>query len=200
MGPPGSQLLRVRQSEWAIVNEAWPLASNSVSVAASRPCRMRLGTSKVVSTRQSRRFVTRVPGFSSSNKYRNDPPHRAPLAQFTSSHRSPALCSRRAHTPVVFSISIHCSSKRGKMVEEKQTTPISAPPLSDPEKDEKTKPGKHWKDNEEHVLPKNRMSLVFTGLMACTFLAALDQVHRVLLASMTAARVYKPSRSLSGIV
>ncbi|KAI0807335.1 MFS amino acid permease [Fomes fomentarius] len=61
------------------------------------------------------------------------------------------------------------------MVEEKQTTPISALPLSDPGKDEKTKPGKHWKDNEEHVLPKNRMSLVFTGLMACTFLAALDQ-------------------------
>lgn len=34
----------------------------------------------------------------------------------------------------------------------------------------------HWKDNEEHVLPKNRLGIVFFGLMACTFLAALDQV------------------------
>ena len=55
------------------------------------------------------------------------------------------------------------------------TTPV---PASESEKApaEKAKPGQHWKHTEEHVLPKNRMSLVFTGLMACVFLAALDQV------------------------
>ncbi|KAI0374828.1 MFS amino acid permease [Pilatotrama ljubarskyi] len=37
------------------------------------------------------------------------------------------------------------------------------------------KPGQHWKDGEEQVLPKNNMPIVFTGLMCCTFLAALDQ-------------------------
>ncbi|KAI0748099.1 MFS amino acid permease [Daedaleopsis nitida] len=60
------------------------------------------------------------------------------------------------------------ASDKGQM----STTPT---PIPDPEKGEKIKPGEHWKKNEEHVLPKNRMSLVFTGLMACTFLAALDQ-------------------------
>lgn len=39
----------------------------------------------------------------------------------------------------------------------------------------KAKPGQHWKENEEHILPKNRLGIVFFGLMACTFLAALDQ-------------------------
>lgn len=34
----------------------------------------------------------------------------------------------------------------------------------------------HWKQGEEHVLPKNNLPVVFTGLMACVFLAALDQV------------------------
>ena len=40
----------------------------------------------------------------------------------------------------------------------------------------KTKPGASWKANEQHVLPKNNMPLVFSGLMLCVFLAALDQV------------------------
>lgn len=59
--------------------------------------------------------------------------------------------------------------------------PAVSAPVSDPEKApaEKAKPGQHWKHNEEHVLPKNRMSLVFSGLMACVFLAALDQVRTV---------------------
>ncbi|KDQ61019.1 hypothetical protein JAAARDRAFT_32018 [Jaapia argillacea MUCL 33604] len=39
----------------------------------------------------------------------------------------------------------------------------------------KQKHGAHWKANEEHVLPNNRLGIVFAGLMACTFLAALDQ-------------------------
>ncbi|KAI0341662.1 MFS general substrate transporter [Trametopsis cervina] len=39
----------------------------------------------------------------------------------------------------------------------------------------KVVPGQHWKANEEHVLPENRIGIVFFGLMACTFLAALDQ-------------------------
>lgn len=34
----------------------------------------------------------------------------------------------------------------------------------------------HCKQGEEHVLPKNRLGFVFAGLMACVFLAALDQV------------------------
>ncbi|KAI0093668.1 MFS general substrate transporter [Irpex rosettiformis] len=36
-------------------------------------------------------------------------------------------------------------------------------------------PGQSWKQHEEHVLPRNRIGIVFLGLMACTFLAALDQ-------------------------
>ncbi|KAI0362066.1 MFS amino acid permease [Trametes cingulata] len=46
-------------------------------------------------------------------------------------------------------------------------------PNADPEKG--GKPGQHWKEGEEHVLPKNNIPIVFTGLMCCTFLAALDQ-------------------------
>jgi hypothetical protein len=37
-------------------------------------------------------------------------------------------------------------------------------------------PGESWKQNEEHVLPPNKIGIVFFGLMSCTFLAALDQV------------------------
>ena len=37
-------------------------------------------------------------------------------------------------------------------------------------------PGQSWKQTEEHVLPPNRIGIVFFGLMSCTFLAALDQV------------------------
>ena len=40
----------------------------------------------------------------------------------------------------------------------------------------KTKPSASWKANEQHVLPKNNMPFVFSGLMLCLFLAALDQV------------------------
>jgi len=36
-------------------------------------------------------------------------------------------------------------------------------------------PGASWKEDEEHVLPHNRLGIVFFGLMSCTFLAALDQ-------------------------
>ncbi|KAG2756045.1 MFS general substrate transporter [Suillus brevipes Sb2] len=39
----------------------------------------------------------------------------------------------------------------------------------------KEKPGASWKKDEEHVVPKNRMGIVFFGLMCSTFLAALDQ-------------------------
>ncbi|KAI6118806.1 MFS general substrate transporter [Pisolithus croceorrhizus] len=35
--------------------------------------------------------------------------------------------------------------------------------------------GASWKQNEEHVLPKNRLGIVFFGLMCSVFLAALDQ-------------------------
>ncbi|KAI0064904.1 MFS amino acid permease [Artomyces pyxidatus] len=40
---------------------------------------------------------------------------------------------------------------------------------------ERPKPGASWKAAEQHVIPKNRLWIVFAGLMGCTFLAALDQ-------------------------
>ena len=44
---------------------------------------------------------------------------------------------------------------------------------------EKAAPGASWKANEQQVLPKNNIPIVFFGLMSCIFLAALDQVrHR----------------------
>jgi hypothetical protein len=43
----------------------------------------------------------------------------------------------------------------------------------------KEKPGASWKKDEEHVVPKNRMGIVFFGLMCSTFLAALDQVRNL---------------------
>lgn len=43
------------------------------------------------------------------------------------------------------------------------------------EKKYKRTPGASWKEDEKHVLPKNNLALVFSGLMATTFLAALDQ-------------------------
>jgi hypothetical protein len=53
-------------------------------------------------------------------------------------------------------------------------SPGSATETAGPEK--KATNGSHWKQNEEHVLPHNRLGIVFTGLMLTTFLAALDQV------------------------
>lgn len=40
----------------------------------------------------------------------------------------------------------------------------------------KGKPGAKWRHNEQHVLPKNRLPLVFLGLCLTVFLAAIDQV------------------------
>jgi len=34
-----------------------------------------------------------------------------------------------------------------------------------------------WKDNEQQILPENRLGIVLPGLMCCIFLAALDQVY-----------------------
>ncbi|KAF8969828.1 major facilitator superfamily domain-containing protein [Flammula alnicola] len=47
-----------------------------------------------------------------------------------------------------------------------------APPTSSKKK---APPGSSWKADETHLLPKNRLSIVFMGLMACVFLAAIDQ-------------------------
>lgn len=55
------------------------------------------------------------------------------------------------------------------------TTMTEVPPTTD---EAKAKPGANWKAQETHVLPKNRLPIVFAGLMACTFLAALDQVRK----------------------
>ncbi|KIM59170.1 hypothetical protein SCLCIDRAFT_1217953 [Scleroderma citrinum Foug A] len=40
---------------------------------------------------------------------------------------------------------------------------------------QKSAPGATWKNNEEHIVPKNRLGIVFAGLMCSVFLAALDQ-------------------------
>lgn len=37
------------------------------------------------------------------------------------------------------------------------------------------RPGASWKKVEEHVIPKNRLGIVFLGLMCTIFLVALDQ-------------------------
>ncbi|KAG1756583.1 MFS general substrate transporter [Suillus paluster] len=50
-----------------------------------------------------------------------------------------------------------------------------AEPPSPAVKEAKGKPGASWKKDEEHVVPKNRIGIVFFGLMCCTFLAASDQ-------------------------
>lgn len=42
---------------------------------------------------------------------------------------------------------------------------------------EQRRAGASWKDNEQQVLPENRLWIVFSGLMCCIFLAALDQVR-----------------------
>jgi hypothetical protein len=50
---------------------------------------------------------------------------------------------------------------------------LDHPLLKDPSS--KAKPGASWKEKEQHVVPKNRLGIVFFGLMCSTFLAALDQ-------------------------
>ena len=46
---------------------------------------------------------------------------------------------------------------------------------------EKPEAGASWKTTEQHVLPFNRLGIVIPGLMACVFLAALDQVSTPLI-------------------
>ncbi|PSR76053.1 hypothetical protein PHLCEN_2v8715 [Hermanssonia centrifuga] len=83
------------------------------------------------------------------------------------------------------------------MADTKQSIPedIQSPNISTAEtqKDAKQRPGQSWKQDEEHVLPHNRLGLVFFGLMSCTFLAALDQVGPLCLRSssddLTTARM-----------
>ncbi|KAF8844500.1 MFS general substrate transporter [Paxillus ammoniavirescens] len=55
------------------------------------------------------------------------------------------------------------------------SAPASPPAQSLEDPLPKSKPGVSWKEKEEHVLPKNRLGIVFFGLMCSTFLAALDQ-------------------------
>ncbi|KAI0928708.1 hypothetical protein AcW1_005878 [Taiwanofungus camphoratus] len=54
------------------------------------------------------------------------------------------------------------------------TEKVSQAAVPTPQPEEKGTHEKSWK-NDEHVLPENRLGIVFTGLMACVFLAALDQ-------------------------
>lgn len=64
-------------------------------------------------------------------------------------------------------------------LDSKQTT-IAQEPREEPTVDAQTKakPGAGWKNSEAeiHVLPNNRIPIVFSGLMMCVFLAAVDQV------------------------
>ncbi|EKM55449.1 uncharacterized protein PHACADRAFT_256078 [Phanerochaete carnosa HHB-10118-sp] len=55
------------------------------------------------------------------------------------------------------------------------TSPVAASVGENVATAKRHEPGQSWKQNEEHVLPHNRIGIVFFGLMACTFLAALDQ-------------------------
>lgn len=59
--------------------------------------------------------------------------------------------------------------------QEAQGKALEAGQSSSPPTAPKAKPGAAWKANEQHVLPQNRLVIVFIGLMMCTFLAALDQ-------------------------
>ncbi|KAL6310351.1 major facilitator superfamily domain-containing protein [Sparassis latifolia] len=53
--------------------------------------------------------------------------------------------------------------------------PVSTPGVEGTPAKVKHKPGASWQAKEELVLPKNKLPVVFFGLMACIFLAALDQ-------------------------
>jgi len=44
----------------------------------------------------------------------------------------------------------------------------------------KAGPAVSWKEEEEHVVPPNRIGIVFFGLMCSAFLAALDQVSAII--------------------
>ncbi|KJA27390.1 hypothetical protein HYPSUDRAFT_35275 [Hypholoma sublateritium FD-334 SS-4] len=48
-------------------------------------------------------------------------------------------------------------------------------PRDGPSTSSKKAPGASWKNDETHLLPHNRLPIVFAGLMACVFLAAIDQ-------------------------
>ncbi|KAF9052922.1 MFS general substrate transporter [Panaeolus papilionaceus] len=79
------------------------------------------------------------------------------------------------------------SEKTDETITEVTTTtpdPALTPPRQSPsppvnlnglKEKQKGQPGASWKADETHLLPKNRLGIVFTGLMACTFLAAIDQ-------------------------
>lgn len=43
---------------------------------------------------------------------------------------------------------------------------------------EPKQPGLSWKQNEEHVLPENRLGIVSTALVCTMFLGVLDQVSQ----------------------
>ncbi|KAL0946650.1 hypothetical protein HGRIS_012844 [Hohenbuehelia grisea] len=51
----------------------------------------------------------------------------------------------------------------------------AAPPRASIQKERAAKPGASWKTEETHLVPKNRLNIVFAGLMCTVFLAALDQ-------------------------
>ncbi|KAG6852748.1 hypothetical protein C0991_009368 [Blastosporella zonata] len=52
----------------------------------------------------------------------------------------------------------------------------SSTPPSEPnvQPETKQKPGVSWTDEEKHKIPKNRLPIVFAGLMMTVFLSALD--------------------------
>ena len=56
-----------------------------------------------------------------------------------------------------------------------QETSVTIPGPSAPVSIPKQKPGAAWRAREQHVLPENRLFIVFPGLMLCVFLAALGK-------------------------
>src|SRR6266702_6457490 len=61
---------------------------------------------------------------------------------------------------------------------------------------EKPKAGASWIATEQHVLPHNRLWIVFPGLMACIFMAALVQVSIPLSRSLHRRRITSNRPSL----
>jgi hypothetical protein len=56
-------------------------------------------------------------------------------------------------------------------------TPIAGEKIHPTEHAQRAEPGASWKEDEIQHLPKNRLGIVFFGLMSCISLAALDEVR-----------------------
>ncbi|KAJ3895681.1 major facilitator superfamily domain-containing protein [Lentinula edodes] len=67
------------------------------------------------------------------------------------------------------------SASSARDAEQAATNQKESVPGTAPNTTGKKEPGQSWKENETHVLPQNRLPLVFLGFMCTIFLAAMDQ-------------------------